>query len=63
MTVQQLIEELQTLDPTKPVKFHSYIETGRGGSWITVEDFDIEEEDSTYIFSISGDEEEDGGYD
>lgn len=66
MTVSQLIEELQRLDQSKEIVFHSYIETGRGGSWIEVENLAIEDHDEledTYSLSISGNEDEDGGYD
>ena len=66
ITVRELIEGLQELDQDKKVVFHSYIETGRGGSWIEVENFDVEDHDEledTYIISISGEEDEDGGYD
>lgn len=66
MTVQELIESLQKLDPSNVIVFHSYIETGRGGSWIEVQDVDIDEHDeldNTIRFSISGDEDSDGGYD
>ena len=60
ITVRELIEGLQELDQDKKVVFHSYIETGRGVSWIEVENFDVEDHDEledTYIISISGDED------
>ena len=66
MTVKQLIEELQGLDPDKVILFHSYIESGRGGSWIEVKNVSIDEHDDledTIRFSISGEEDSDGGYD
>jgi hypothetical protein len=66
MTVKELVEGLLELDQNKEVVFFSYIETGRGGSWIEVENFDVEDHDeldNTYRISISGDEDEDGGYD
>ena len=66
MTVKELIENLQKLDPSNEVVFHSYIETGRGGSWIEVQDVLIDEHDdldNTIRISISGDEDSDGGYD
>ena len=66
MTVRELIESLQMLNPDNEVVFHSYIETGRGGSWIEVKSVDIDEHDdldNTYRVSISGDEDSDGGYD
>jgi hypothetical protein len=66
MTVKELVEGLLKLDQNKEVVFFSYIEQGRGGSWIEVENFDVEDHDeleNTYRISISGDEDEDGGYD
>jgi len=66
MTVKELISELEKFDGNLEILFHSYIESGRGGSWIEVEDFDIEEHDeleNTLKFSISGEEDEDGGWD
>jgi hypothetical protein len=66
MTVKELVEGLLELDQNKEVVFFSYIEQGRGGSWIEVENFDVEDHDqleNTYRISISGDEDEDGGYD
>jgi hypothetical protein len=66
MLVKELVDQLSKLDQDKKIKFFSYIETGRGGSWIEVENFDVEDHDEledTYRFSISGDEDEDGGYD
>jgi hypothetical protein len=66
MTVQELIESLQKLDPSNVIVFHSYIETGRGGSWIEVQDvvIDVHEDlEDTIRISISGDEDRDGGYD
>ena len=66
MTVKELVEGLLELDQNKEVVFFSYIETGRGGSWIEVENFDVEDHDeleNTYRISISGDEDENGGYD
>lgn len=65
MTVQELIESLQKFDPSNVIVFHSYIETGRGGSWIEVQDVDIDVHDDledTIRFSISGNEDSDGGY-
>ena len=66
MTVKELIERLQMLNQGNEVVFHSYIETGRGGSWIEVNSINIDEHDDlddTYRISISGDEDNDGGYD
>jgi hypothetical protein len=66
MTVKELITQLEQLEGSKEIVFHSYIEIGRGGSWIEVKDFDIDEHDdldNTYRLSISGDEGEVGGYD
>ena len=65
MLVKELIEKLQKLDENFELVFHSYIESGRGGSWIDVKEVDIEEHDeleNTIKFSISGEEDEDGGY-
>ena len=64
MTVKELVLDLQKLDQDKKIKFYSYIETGRGGSWIKVPDCVITVTDKgNYKLCIEGDEEEDGGYD
>ena len=66
MLVKELIEKLKKLDENFELVFYSYIETGRGGSYIEVVDVDIEEDEdreNVIKFSISGDEDEDGGYD
>jgi hypothetical protein len=64
MTVKELVDQLSKLDQDKKIKFFSYIETGRGGSWIKVNDCDIVETGKgNYKLCIEGDEEEDGGYD
>jgi len=63
MTISELIEELEKFKLDSEIKFFSYIETGRGGSWIEVEDCDLEEEEGVVMLKVSGDEDEDGGYD
>ena len=66
MTVKELMSQLGQLDENLVVVFHSYIETGRGGSWIEVGDVVIDEHDeleNTIRLSISGEEDSDGGYD
>jgi hypothetical protein len=63
MKVRELVELLKELEQDKDINFFSYIESGRGGIWIEVEDCEIEDEGSNYVLKISGDEEEDGGYD
>jgi hypothetical protein len=67
MLVKELIEKLKMLDENFELVFYSYIESGRGGSWIEVMDVDIVEDvykgDNVIKFSISGEEDEDGGYD
>ncbi len=65
MTVKELIEGLSGLNQDREITFYSYIETGRGGSWIEVKDFELEDdgENDNYRLCISGDEDEDGGYD
>jgi len=66
MTVKELISELGKLNENQEIVFRSYIETGRGGSWIEVPDSCIEEHDdleNTVVLSICGSEDEDGGYD
>jgi hypothetical protein len=66
MLVKELIERLQKLDENFELVFYSYIERGRGGSYIEVVDVNIEEDEdreNVIKFSISGDEDEDGGYD
>lgn len=67
MTVQELVNYLQNnYDNDTEIVFHSYIESGRGGSWIEVKDVEIDEHDdleNTIRFSISGEEDSDGGYD
>jgi len=64
MLVKELVDQLSKLDQDKKIKFFSYIETGRGGSWIKVNDCDIvKTAKGNYKLSIEGDEEEDGGYD
>jgi len=66
MLVRDLILQLKKLDENQEVVFHSYIESGRGGSWIEVEYVNIEQHEdleNTIKISISGNEDEDGGYD
>ena len=65
MKVSDLIKELEQLDQDRQITFYSYIETGRGGSWIEVKDYELEDdgENDNYRLCISGDEDEDGGYD
>jgi hypothetical protein len=66
MKVQDLIAGLLELDQEREIVFFSYIEEGRGGSFIEVENFDIEDHEDleeTYRLSISGNASEDGGYD
>ena len=66
MLVKELIEKLKMLDENFELVFYSYIESGRGGSYIEVVDVNIEEDEdreNVIKFSISGEEEEDGGYD
>jgi hypothetical protein len=64
MTVKELVDQLSKLDQDKKIKFFSYIETGRGGSWIKVNDCTVVETGKgNYKLCIEGDEEEDGGYD
>jgi hypothetical protein len=66
MLVKELIEKLKMLDENFELVFYSYIESGRGGSYIEVVDVNIEEDEdreNVIKFSISGDEDEDGGYD
>jgi hypothetical protein len=62
MKVKELISRLEQLDSNKDIKFFSFIETGMGGTWIEVEECDVEDEDDGYVLKISGNEEEDGGY-
>jgi len=62
MKLIDLFNKLEELDKSKEINFFSFIEIGRGGSWIEVEDCRIEEEDGVYILKISGSEDEDGGY-
>jgi hypothetical protein len=61
MKVEELIGELEKLDGSKEIRFFSFIEIGRGGSWIDVEWCEIEDEDDSYVLKISGSEDEDGG--
>jgi hypothetical protein len=63
MTIKELIEELNQFDPNKTINFIGSIEMGRGLSWIQVEDCLIEEEDGEVYLTVSGEEDEDGGYD
>ncbi len=64
MLVKELVDQLSKLDQDKKIKFFSYIETGRGGSWIKVDDCDIVVTGKgNYKLCIEGDEDEDGGYD
>ena len=64
MTVKELVDQLSKLDQDKKIKFFSYIETGRGGSWIKVDDCNIVKTGKgNYKLCIEGDEDEDGGYD
>ena len=66
MLVKELIEKLKMLDENFELVFYSYIESGRGGSYIEVVDVDIEEDEdreNVIKFKICGDEDEDGGYD
>ena len=64
MTVKELVDQLSKLDQDKKIKFFSYIETGRGGSWIKVNYCNIEStKKGNYKLCIEGDEDEDGGYD
>ena len=61
MRVSKLIGELEQLDKNKDIKFYCFIESGRGGSWIEVDDCFIDDEENNYLLRISGDVEEDGG--
>ena len=64
MTVHQLVQQLQKLDQDKKIKFYTYIESGRGGCWITVDDCEIAiTKKGNYKLCTEGDEEEDGGCD
>jgi len=62
MKVKELINTLEKLNKDKDIKFYSFIESGRGGKWIEVDDCYIDKEENNYILNISGDEEEDGGF-
>ena len=63
MTVKELISNLGKLDGSKEIRFFSFIEMGRGGSWIEVEGCDVEDEGGNYVLKICGSEDEDGGCD
>ena len=60
MKVKELIERLGRLDKDKDIVFYSFIESGRGGSWIKVDNCYIEDEENNYLLGINGDVDEDG---
>ena len=62
MKVKEFISRLEELDGNKEMRFYSFIEIGRGGSWIEVERCEIEDEEDSCVLKISGSEDEDGGY-
>jgi hypothetical protein len=63
MTVRELVEELSKYDQDMDLSFRCIIEQGRGTTWIQVGECYTEDEDGEIVLHISGDEEEDGGFD
>ena len=61
MKVKELIQKLGKLDKDKDIVFYSFIESGRGGSWIKVDYCYIEDEETNYLLGIDGDVDEVGG--
>jgi len=62
MTIRDLIKDLEEFDLDKEITFIGEIVSGRQLSWVRVGSYLLEEEDEGVFLKITGNEDDDGGY-